>query len=76
MLKIRSIYYLIPIRRTMDEEERANFEGQMVDLINCLQEKDKELDKLKDKPILGAIDSIRRIAEALEGILRYTEVNL
>jgi len=58
----------------MDDEERANFEGQLVDLINCLQEKDKEMDELKDKPILSAVDSLKRIADTLERLLKISEM--
>jgi len=60
----------------MDDEERANFEGQLVDLLNCLHEKDNELNELKDKPILSGIDSLKRIADALERLLKYTEMSL
>jgi len=60
----------------MDDEERANFEGDIVDMINLLQEKDNELNELKDKPILSGIDSLKRIADALERLLKYTEMNL
>jgi len=74
MLKIRSIYYRLLIRRGMDDEERANFEGEIVDMINCLQDKENELSALKDKPILSAIDSLKRIADTLERLLKISEM--
>jgi len=53
----------------MDEEERANFEGQILELTEVIM-------RQADKPIPGAIRSLERIADALERLLKYTEMNL
>jgi len=50
MLKIRSIYYRLPIRRTMDDV------------------------KIIEDHIIAS--QLKRIADALERLLKYTEMNL
>jgi len=53
----------------MEDEERSNLQGQIQDLIEALN-------IARDKPIPGAIRSLERIADALERLLKYTEMNL
>jgi hypothetical protein len=53
MLKIRSIYYRLPIRRTMDEELET-IAGNSYNITSALI----------------------RIADALEKLLKYTEMKL
>jgi len=57
------------VQRYMDAEERANYEGQILELTEALM-------RAADKPIPGAIRSLERIANALERLLKYTEMNL
>jgi len=59
-----SHYHVGPI---MDEEERANYEGQ-------IQELSEALVRSNDKPIPGAIRSLERIADALERLLKISEM--
>jgi len=73
MLKIRSVYYREPIRRTMDEEERANFEGQILEL----KERINRMAPMQDMfRIKDPTRELKRIADALERLLKYTEMNL
>ena len=56
MLKIRSIYYLLPIRRTMDPLKKSHMR------------------KMKRERRIP--EALERIADALERLLKYTEMKL
>jgi len=51
----------------MEDEERSNYQGQIQDLLEALK-------IAQDKPIPGAVHSLQRIADALERLLKLTEM--
>jgi len=67
MLKIRSIYYLLPIRRTM-RRKQVGIKGSI--------ETSNWSNGLEDDPWPHLIASLDRIADALERLLKYTEMKL
>jgi len=57
----------------MDDEERANFEGQILEL----KERINKMAPMQDMfRIKDPTRELKRIADALERLLKYTEMNL
>jgi len=58
----------------MDKEERANFEGQILELKEALGRCIPDAHKWN--ALYGLEKEAKRIADALERLLKYTEMNL